>query len=173
MTVPAITDFVVFTAPQLTGANWNSNCTQIVSYLTNTNYDFSINSMTAKTYLGPLLSGNTKIGTFTRDVSLGAGNVSYTGVGFKPSTIIAAGNLNDVLHYANSIGYTNGTNNMCSYVNDGNAAYTDTSYFININQSGAIQQAAIVTFDADGFTIAWRKTGSPTGTLTVVYLAIK
>ena len=34
-------------------------------------------------------------------------------------------------------------------------------------------QASLSTFDSDGFTLTWTKTGTPTGTLTVNYLAFR
>jgi hypothetical protein len=35
------------------------------------------------------------------------------------------------------------------------------------------QEGIVTSFDPDGFTITFTKNGSPTGTMTVVYIAFK
>ena len=48
-----------------------------------------------------------------------------------------------------------------------------TSFGIQLHVSaGNIHQGEISAFGADGFTVTWSTTGSPTGTMTVGYLAI-
>ena len=47
------------------------------------------------------------------------------------------------------------------------------NYAIESWQSGSnVYEGAVTTFGSDGFTVTWLKTGSPTGTLTVMYMAI-
>jgi hypothetical protein len=38
---------------------------------------------------------------------------------------------------------------------------------------GNYQTCKVTSFDSDGFTVTWTKTGSPTGTATVTYTAIR
>ena len=109
-----------------------------------------------------------KIGSLTRDTSLISGDVAYTGVGFKPSVIIfiIAGN------YFGGVGYDDATTHY--NVSYSTAWDTAASYSIRIGVSGSAYQIAIIkSMDADGFTLTWTKTGGPTGTQTIRYLALR
>lgn len=46
MTVPNRNDFDLYTGDKLTGTQWNNSRDQIVAYLTDGNYDFTVNSLT-------------------------------------------------------------------------------------------------------------------------------
>jgi hypothetical protein len=102
---------------------------------------------------------------------------AVTGVGFKPSAVVAMGNKtgtavmcwgdvggdgNGYVFFADSAGtgLYQTTNPEFLYVEDGSATAT---------QAGTLQ-----SFDTDGFTISWVKgAGSPTGTLLLRFLAFK
>ena len=116
------------------------------------------------------------VGSFTRDMTAASGSVGYTGVGFKPKAIIflsgAAGGST-----WGSVGFTDGTTDAVWYNNHASSA---DSWVINATNNinattatGASQVTAISSLDSDGFTLSWTKTGSPTGTATVVYIAIR
>ena len=115
-----------------------------------------------------------KVGSFTRDLSLESGNLSITGLGFKPKAIILFAADSSSAHKM-SIGFSDGTNNMmlADYGN-GNPgvwyAYGPRAFWILVDGSSYV--TGTISFDSDGFTLALTKTGSPTGTVTVGYLAM-
>lgn len=93
-------------------------------------------------------------------------DVAYTGVGFTPKAVIVLGAV-DGDNYA-SIGISTGTStNNASIYDDsdtsgaGTYRTDDRLCFILRASGGAIQTAAIKTFDSDGFTLTWTKTGTP------------
>lgn len=114
-----------------------------------------------------------KVGTLTRDLSLASGNVAYTGVGFTPKAILffTAMPATDWAAW----GFSDGTSHVSVdreadakfYANTPNFAFTIGS------SAGNYQKAIINSFDADGFTLAWTKVNSPTGTGNVMYLAFR
>lgn len=115
------------------------------------------------------------VGSSTRTLSTASGNVAYTGVGFKPKAVI---------FLATAAGQVGGT----SWGFDGPSAktmyddYATTANTYNTTTSSILMQPAtagnyqagsILTLDSDGFTIAWTKAGTPTGTGTFLYLCIR
>lgn len=114
-----------------------------------------------------------KAGVITRDLTLATGDVSYTGVGFTPKAIIFFAAFAAV-DWA-SWGFSDGSSHISVdreadakfYPNTPNFAFTVGS------GAGAYQKAIVKTFDADGFTLTWTKVNSPTGTGTVMYLALR
>ena len=106
--------------------------------------------------------------TFTRDIALTGGDVAYTGMGFKPSSLIAiAAVYNSVCAcwgFCNPSKSSNGlgTNNAANPTQYGPSSGT----FIIIGQGAAFGSAIVKSFDADGFTLTWAKTNSPSGTVT-------
>lgn len=108
------------------------------------------------------------IKNFTRDLAAVSGDVAYTGIGFKPSLIVARatppdGGFNISLGEYTTVG---GHQNMNTYA--AGTWESTTSYFIALIASiGNTQTAIVKSFDADGFTLTWTKAGSPTGTANV------
>lgn len=116
---------------------------------------------------------NFKVGAFTRDVSAASGNVATTGVGFLPKVLVIMGVINAAPQM--SIGFYDGTAHGCiaMYTND---AWTYTASYITFCQFGSgssEQKASVASLDADGFTLTWTKTGTPTGTFAMYYLAFR
>lgn len=115
-----------------------------------------------------------KCGMFTRDISLASGNQSITGVGFTPKKLtLKTLPLNAVAPACD--GFTDGTTNECAIYNNESVA-GQTSYANNlavIKPSAAANSAfaVLTSFDADGFTLGWTKTGTPTGTWNLIYCA--
>lgn len=116
-----------------------------------------------------------KVGSFTRDVSTASGNQAVTGVGFEPDLIMVFGGStgNSWFTFAGaSDGSTAGSIQDNGPVNGG--SYSVTADLLKFIQSGSDNYVgALNSFDADGFTIGWTKTGSPTGTATIKYIALK
>lgn len=120
-------------------------------------------------------SAGLKVGftSFTRAGDAGDGDVSYTGVGFKPKAVIIAGRWE--FWTASSIGYSGGVNK--------NAAFTyDTDYYesfvvdklIDLHGDGGdqYQKAVLKSFDADGFTLTWEGYGTNEALITFYALCL-
>lgn len=125
--------------------------------------------------------GNEKItvGFFSRDISLASGTQIVTGVGFKPSAIIfLAGIANQ---QSASIGIVDdglGANDNASLLfgHDGTADNISSSGTISIKffvTAGDNYRGSVTALNSDGFTITWTKTGSPTGSLGIQFLAFR
>jgi hypothetical protein len=130
-----------------------------------------------------VLSGNgswrtqgIKAGAFHRDMAAASGEVSYTGIGFVPNAIIFFANRNGTA--VTSWGYTTGPiNNVCIFDDNGDAA---GSFAIAVDKcmygevgGGNNQFARLSSFDSDGFTLSWTKTGVPTGVFSSMFLALR
>ena len=118
-----------------------------------------------------------KIITFTRNLTTATGNVSYTGVGFQPTSIILFGGIN-----ANGIATYIGFSDSGRYAAD---LYLDSTATSTVGTAGggaiiitttattAFQEATLLSYDADGFTLSWTKTNLPTGTVTYYALCLR
>ena len=117
-----------------------------------------------------------KIGSFIRDISTASGTQNVTGLGFQPTlvsffTSTATASAIASWGFDNNITYGSMFNNHASVVDT--FAYTGSySIFCQLGGSGSYG-GVITTLGADGFTITWTKSGSPTGNITVLYSAIK
>lgn len=117
-------------------------------------------------------TSNFKIGTFTRDLTTASGTQAVTGVGFQATAVIFL--LGLVGADGASVGLSNGTIHSCIYeAGDRFQANTSNALYYS-NSAGSTLYAGVVSaFAADGFTVTWTKTGAPTGTATVTYLALR
>jgi hypothetical protein len=116
-----------------------------------------------------------KIGTFTRDQAVASGNQAVAGVGFVPRLCIFFAVQQSATEI--SWGFDDGTlvlstadiHNVVA-----NSYQTSVVASIAMIQGAGIDYRGVIsTFDADGFTIAWTRTGAAAGTTTVHYLAIR
>lgn len=118
-----------------------------------------------------------KAGQFTRDTSLASGTQVITGVGFLSKGVIfmAAESGTDEVAFG-----LDGNADAAYGVFDDNGASAgnwvvgggNTSISMRENGSGTSYDGEITTLGSDGFTITWSKSGSPTGTATISYMAI-
>jgi hypothetical protein len=121
----------------------------------------------------PEWAAGVKVGTFTRDLTADSGDVSYSGVGFKPSAIIFLASKSNV--FAASVGISQGAGvNYLIYFRGSPyiSSYNDACVMLTENATDT-QYAEVKTLDADGFTLTWTKANSPTGTGTIFYLAFR
>ncbi len=121
-----------------------------------------------------ILSPRFKVGSFTRDVSLASGTQAITGVGFQPTAIVCFANIaaSSAASWGVSDGSTNGSTTDINPAVPG--AYSNNTNLITVVVTGADNYVGVIsTFDADGFTISWTKTGTPTGTATIKFLALR
>jgi len=115
-----------------------------------------------------------KVGSTTKNIADASTTQAVTGVGFKPTQVIfftvvdGGGALWSVGfdNATNSIGF-GGVGGTTSMAHNGS-----TAAIIRTDGSNS-QGGKISSFDADGFTITWTKTGTPTGTAQVMYLAFR
>jgi hypothetical protein len=119
----------------------------------------------------PATTVTNKIGYFTLDLSFVGGNSAYTGIGFKPSYVNI---ISQVVTGAIPVqGFDNGTSHYCDFAAGGTQGISSSYSIIWFSGPGAWQGGYVTSLDNDGFTINWTKTGSPTGTLKVIYTAFK
>lgn len=115
-----------------------------------------------------------KIGSFSRDVSTATGTQAVTGVGFQPRLLVLLSNLGS--SPATGASFTDGTNHGLIYNQhafSANSWANSSTNIVTIEQgSGNQYNGALSSLDSDGFTISWTKTGSPTGTATIYFLAL-
>jgi len=115
-----------------------------------------------------------KVGTFTKNMADASGNQSYTGIGFKPAAVIFFAGVNGAdgdskgIDDATASGYAA---DDYADVPGGQVAGTGSSIVI-VPAAGKSYAGHITSMDADGYTIAWTRTSTPTGIISVVYLAI-
>lgn len=114
-----------------------------------------------------------KVGSFTRDQTTASGTQAITGVGFKlKSVIFIAGETGTT---KGSIGVDDGTNSGVLFHNvPAGVSFFNiqagASIFLT-DTAGATYSGVISATGTDGFTITFTKSGSPTGTATIAYLA--
>jgi hypothetical protein len=108
---------------------------------------------------------------FSRDLTTASGKTSVTGVGFRPKSMICWGSpAHDPGFF---LGVLDGVGNMgCTFdewtVVNGDWDDPGTAFFIkSVTASGAFQTGTFVSFDEDGITIRWAKTGSPSGSVVI------
>jgi hypothetical protein len=98
-----------------------------------------------------------------------SGNVSYTGLGFTPSSCLASaaksGNTTAVFGASDS---SLTSFNTFAY----GGTLTNGADFMTLFDSTVTngQGAVMASYDTDGFTLTWTKTGSPTGTATLKFM---
>ena len=113
-----------------------------------------------------------KIGSFNINLAFAGGDSAYTGVGFKPTNIIFLGGINGVALYP-CLGFANAATNYCAYSNITSSGMSLTASIQIYSAAGKFQEAVVKTLDADGFTLTWAITSTPTGTGTFFYMAFK
>src|SRR5262249_18330753 len=138
-------------------------------------YDTGANASAGAWILtNPSYIGQSKVISTTRDVTAAGGAVAYTGVGFKPTRlqirffVIGAGLGGSGQAYSDSSSPPNVAFN--AFFTDVTTHQGGTSNIVYYsNSTGTTQQTAVLTsYDSDGFTLTWTKTGSPgAATLTM------
>lgn len=104
--------------------------------------------------------------SFTRERDANSGDVSYTGVGFRPGAVLLVATIGG----NGSIGISDGTNHKALSPDLG----LSSSFCIRCGTAGPVGQDAIVaSMDDDGFTLTWTKQGAPAaGTITVIAVCV-
>jgi|GEM_PF-2267918 len=122
----------------------------------------------------PVGGASFKLGSFSFDIST-TGSQAITGVGFLPKGILFFGGVQSSVKMSH-IGATDGSaSGMIADANGiSSGTYETTGSPVYIIQStGNYNVAALSSLDSDGFTLNKTKTGTPTGTATIYYLAMR
>ena len=113
-----------------------------------------------------------KIISSTRDLSAATADVSYTGAGFTPTSIVALWTIN--YSFSFGVGVSDSTKGAANAEQYASTKFYSSTYLLDIGTAAGVNQyAAVKTYDSDGFTLTWGKTGSPTGTATIRFLCLK
>ena len=105
------------------------------------------------------------------DIATANGNLAITGVGFSPQTVVAFQTISNTPKWSFGMGTRPDNDYHCTvnnYLNNADNA-ADESNLVSVYTSADPNraQAAIGSWDSDGITLAWTKTGSPTGTAVI------
>lgn len=117
-----------------------------------------------------------KVGSFTRDLTVASGTQAVTGVGFNPRLcLFLAGTTSGSTLLSVGVDTNSGYGCLSDDTNTSAGTYVvNASYSILINGTASANYVGrTASFDTDGFTVTWVKNGAPSGTVTVIYLAIK
>ena len=112
-----------------------------------------------------------KVGSFTRLLSGATGHVSYTGLGFRPTSIEFTAAVDTSNEFC--MGFADAQAGRC-LTSDSASSKVSSGDCIRIIRVGGgnEQKAVLVSFDADGFTLAWTLVGAPPANdLVVNYVA--
>ena len=110
--------------------------------------------------------------TATRDLTAASGDVAYTGVGFVPTSIICFYGIEGAVY--GGMGIVDSAKTEYSQRTDALSAYAFNGNLVTITSAaGGFQEGIVKTYDADGFTLTWTKTSSPTGTMQMRFLCFR
>lgn len=128
-----------------------------------------------KAYADALPTSSFFIGTTTRDLTTASGNQTVSGVGFQPTHVLFMASLAAATSTAAN-GMDDGSTATCTYRTGGATTWNrdvDDSMRLETTNSSTRQTANIGSFNSDGFVLAWVKSGTPTGTAYVIFMAFK
>lgn len=103
-----------------------------------------------------------------------SGNVSYTGVGFTPTSILCLSAIHTTFAFSVSMSDSaKTTGNITAQSASAMRVYDQYLCLLYGATDADFQGGVISTYDADGFTITWTKAGSPTGTGSLKFLCFR
>lgn len=122
------------------------------------------------------VSGNmvSYIAGFVRVLNAAEGNISITGVGFRPTTLVAIAEVVNsdkvCMGIAGNLAVSQGI-----YQKEDTNVWRDQPYLLNFYEDDAanLSRGRVFSYDADGFTLVWSKTGNPIGTATILILCFR
>ena len=114
---------------------------------------------------------------FTRDMALASGTQAVTGVGFEPRFIIMLMTISGAVAGIASWGFSSGLGEDTATWDNHNStadSYGTGTVFVKGQTSGGVHYAgSLLSFDSDGFTITWTRTGAPTGVLQMMAQCVR
>jgi len=115
---------------------------------------------------------NTKAILITRNLAAATGDVAYTGVGFKPSSILFLGAVQNAAGPL-SLAFLDNSGVGRSINSNAAGQWIDEQYLYFRIDAANFQYAYLASYDNDGFTLTWVKTLLPTGTAAIVALCFR
>jgi hypothetical protein len=119
-------------------------------------------------------------GSTSRDLSTANGAQSITGVGFTPKALLVSATNQSSTIGSWSIGWASGTApsanlSMLSLATPKTIAVQPNQLAVvaGTTDNSTNQSVLATTFDVDGFTLQWTKSGSPTGTSNLIWFAMR
>lgn len=109
----------------------------------------------------------------TRAVDAANGAVSYTGFGFQPTTCVGAGGTSDSTVYKTLFSSVDSAGNSLAVATYGAAMIASVSsvFFAFFDATATNNQTAVWTsYDTDGLTLTWTKTGTPAALTATIYM---
>jgi len=115
---------------------------------------------------------SSKVKIEERDMAAPSGDASYTGYGFKPSCLITHA---CIIYDRACWGFSDSAKDGFSIQPDPNLSWGWGAALISFTDIYALagQSAIVKSYDGDGFTLTWTKTGSPSGTIKFPILALR
>lgn len=123
---------------------------------------------------GDMFYANTRyyVGTASRNEADASGTAAITGLGFAPKAVIFFSVVDGTIRVSWGFSAASGHRAISRYGT--NYSYWTSNSIISHPGSGSDYTTGEVSaFGADGFTINYTKNGSPTGTMTIFYLALR
>lgn len=122
--------------------------------------------------------GNQKAIGATKNLADASAAQSFTGCGFMPTAVIVIASVNSTDRGSWSVATKVGSNVVkgMSTPNGSTAFFASVGsniIFIQDDAGANSQSASLTSFDADGITIAWTKTGAPSGNIDIGIMCIK
>lgn len=124
----------------------------------------------------PEFAAGIRVGSISKDTADVTADQSFTGFGFKPSSLIAftCGSSVNVFCVGMAGPSVSGYSITDYGAEIANRYNNDSVNFVYVEQGGSkTYQGKIKTWDADGITITWTRTGAPTGSIVVYYIAFR
>lgn len=121
------------------------------------------------------LDNGIKIITSTRANDGATGNVAYTGVGFKPRAVICLANVSSTRFMSFGF-FTAAAGASIADLQSVAGGYFSGSNVVLMDETtgSKSQSAALSSMDADGFTLAWTRTGATAaGTIELKFLCFQ
>ena len=108
----------------------------------------------------------------SRDLTAASGDVSYTGVDFLPTSVVALGSDYFATAPWHSIGFADSAKSArVTWIRYTGNSNSESGFLVFFDvASGAAQAATLKSYDADGGTLTWTKVGSPTGTGIIQFM---
>ena len=114
--------------------------------------------------------------TGTRDLAAASGDVAYTGVGFRPTSIVVFAGITAAVPYSSGGAGSGRSGYSMVRAFDGNTyanLYADAVIVIAQATGSKDQWAKVASYDADGFTLTWTKVNLPTGSAALSFLCFR
>lgn len=116
---------------------------------------------------------SSKVITATRDMTAASGDVSYTGVGFVPTSMVIIASVDGAFGFSSAVVDSIKTGVSILTTGIGIFGHNDLAVCLFVTNTSNVQFCAVKSFDADGFTLTWTKGGSPIGTGLLKFLCFR